>query len=339
MRQFFFLFFMVIQVLSCKPDTTSAVSLQGNAFGTTYHIQVYNNSTISNKNLQKGVDSVIYSINKSVSTYLANSLISKINQGDTTVVVDAIFKEIFKVSELIYKNSSCYFDPTIGVLRNAYGFGDVKPISKIDSKTLDSLRQFVGFNKISISPKGKVTKQHPETYIDFNAIAKGYGLDAISTYLNSLDLKNYLIELGGEIVAKGSNLEKNKPWLVGIESPQSNLYDRTITTKVALQDIALASSGNYRKFRIDPLTGKKYVHTINPITGLAEANDVLAATVLASNCTLADGYATACMALGLEGSKKMLNSVNGIEAYLIYTSHNGNLEVFMTDGFKEYLVP
>ena len=317
--------------------TKSLVTLHGNAFGTTYHIIVYKTSKVSEKQLHKGVDSVIYRVNKSVSTYLPKSDISRINQGDSTVVVDAIFKAIFKTSKKIHKNAQGYFDPTIGVLRNAYGFGDVKPLKQIDKKQLDSLMHFVGFEKVILTAEGTIKKQHPETYIDFNAIAKGYGLDAIGNYFKTLGVKNFIIELGGEVVAKGSNLEKEKAWVVGIESPFSNLNHRTITTKVALQDVALASSGNYRKFRYDSLTGKKYVHTINPKTGLAEASDVLSATVIAPNCTIADGYATACMALGFEGAKKMLEKLNSVEAYLIYASKNGDAEVFMTNGFKKYL--
>jgi thiamine biosynthesis lipoprotein len=268
---------------------------------------------------------------------MPKSDISKINGGDESVVVDDIFKEVFRISETVYTNSRGYFDPTIGVLRNAYGFGDVKPIKSIDTAVLDSLMQFVGFNKVAISGDGTVLKERPEIYFDFNAVAKGYGIDCIGRYLELQGVSDYLIELGGEILSKGTNSAKGKLWVVGIENVDSNLENREYATTITLQDKGLASSGNYRKFRIDSLSGKKYVHTINPLTGSAEQSDVTSATVVASSCAVADAYATALMALGLEKSKGLLHVTDGIEAYLTYNDSFNVQQVFMTEGFKSYL--
>jgi len=273
-----------------------------------------------------------------VSIYLPKSDISKINRGDTSVVIDGIFEDNFNISYEVHKSTNGYFDPTIGVLRNAYGFGDTKPLEEIDSLTLDSLLQYVGFNKVKLTSENKIVKQYPEIYFDFNAVAKGYGIDQIGNYLESKGISHYLIELGGEILAKGKNLDKNKPWVVGIENVDSQLEDRSYSSIVSLQDEAMAASGNYRKFRIDSLTGKKYVHTLNPITGSAEKSDVTSATVIASTCAVADAYATAFMALGLEKSKEVLKSLNGIEAYLTYNDENNNEHVFVTEGFKAHLL-
>lgn len=333
MRKLLFLASLLI-LYSCGTKGSMEKVLQGNAFGTTYTIQYFTEAEFASV---KGIDSVIYAVNKSVSTYMPNSDISKINRGDSTVVVDAIFKEVYRISETVYTNSKGFFDPTIGVLRNAYGFGDVKPLKQIDSLTLDSLRQFVGFRKVMITAEGTIKKKYPQIYLDFNAVAKGYGIDRMGAYLESEGVSNYIIELGGEILAKGSNLGEEKYWIAGIEAIDSNLEDRSYAATVALNDKGMASSGNYRKFRIDEVTGKKYVHTINPHTGKAEQSDVTSATVIAPTCALADAYATAFMAMGIENSKRLLQELPQIEAYLTHTDGNNNTLVFVTQRFKEFL--
>jgi thiamine biosynthesis lipoprotein len=325
---------LITLLVSCGNKTPQKFIIQGEAFGTTYTIQTYSEENIS---LEKGIDSVIYQVNKSVSIYLPKSDISKINRGDTTIVIDQIFIDNFNISAEVYKNTHGYFDPTIGVLRNAYGFGDTKPLKEIDSLTLDSLLQFVGFDKVKLTSENRIIKQHPAIYFDFNAVAKGYGIDQIGNFLSSKGIKNYLIELGGEILTKGKNLDKNKNWVVGIENVDSQLEDRSYSSTVSLYNEALAASGNYRKFRIDSLTGKKYVHTLNPITGSAEKSDVTSATVIASTCAVADAYATSFMALGLEKSKEVLKNLKDIEAYLTYNDKNNKEQVFITEGFKKRL--
>jgi len=332
-KQLFFLSIIVF-FFSCRNETEEPMVLKGNAFGTTYSIQYFSEAPLE---AEKGIDSVIYRVNKSVSTYIPKSDISRINRGDTTVVTDAIFKEVFRVSETVYTNSKGYFDPTIGVLRNAYGFGDEKPLERMDSITLDSLRKFVGFRKVRILSNGTVRKDHPEIYFDFNAIAKGYGIDLIGSYLESKGVENYLIELGGELLAKGQNLVKGKSWLAGVEAIDSELESRSVSAIIRLDDRAMAASGNYRKFRIDSASGQKYVHTINPLTGMAEQNDVTSATVVAPTCALADAYATTFMAMGLQRSKALLPMLDQIEAYITYVDADNNPKEFITDGFRKLL--
>jgi len=334
MRELALVLFLFLFV-SCDNKDSQAIVLQGNAFGTTYTIQFFSEE---NFNAEKGIDSVIQRVNKSVSTYIPNSDISKINKGDTAVVVDEIFKEVFRISETVHANSHGYFDPTIGVLRNAYGFGDTKPIKDIDKKTIDSLMQFVGFDKVSILGNGNVLKERPEIYFDFNAVAKGYGIDCLGRYLEAQGVTNYLIELGGEILAKGKNIEKVKSWIVGIETVNSDVESREYKTTIKLENKAMASSGNYRKYRIDSLSGKKYVHTINPLTGSAEQSDVTSATVIANSCGEADAYATALMALGFEKSKVLLQNTSDIEAYLTYNDVLNKEQIYTTEGFQKLIV-
>lgn|SRR5699024_1533700 len=314
-------------IMSCQ-NSIENKRIDGSAFGTYYSI-IYSGSLDQDKTIT-AMDSIITAFNNSVSTYHPHSIISRINQGDSSVVVDTIFKHTFLMSKEIHKKTNGYFDPTIGVLRNAYGFGDTQPIQHIDESSLDSLMQMVGFDKVSLQEDGTIHKTHPNTYIDFNAIAKGYGVDEFARYLDSQGVSNYLIEIGGEMVARGINREKNNPWMVGIENINSELEDRTYHQIIPLQNVGLAASGNYRKFRIDEETGDKYVHTIDPLTGSAEQSDLTSATVLARTCAEADAYATAFMALGIEKSKELLKELEGVEAYFTYISE---------DDHKDYATP
>jgi thiamine biosynthesis lipoprotein len=332
MKNLLFFFFLVF--ISCTKKIDAPHTVHGNAFGTTYTVKYYPTQDFV---IEKAIDSIIYQINRSVSTYQSNSAISKINNGDSTITVDKIFIDNFTISKEVHEVSKGYFDPSVGVLRNAYGFGDIEPIKIMDQKTLDSLMVFVGFDKIALTEKNTIIKDHPQVYIDFNAVAKGYGIDQIGTYLKGQGVGNFLIELGGEILASGKNLEQDKEWLVGIENVESDLENRSFVKKVALLNMAMASSGNYRKFRIDTITGEKYVHTINPLTGKAEKSDLTSASVLASSCAYADAYATAFMAMGLERSREVLNDLEGIEVYLTYTNQDDVQQVFMTEGFKRHL--
>ena len=326
-------FLFLILMVSCKNERPQKSFFQGQAFGTTFSIQVY---SINEIDFEKGIDSVLSKVNNSVSTYIPESDISKINSGNTTIIVDDIFIDNFNISAEVYEITGGFFDPTIGVLRNAYGFGDTNSTQEIDSLALDSMMKFVGFNKVKLTSENKIEKLYPEIYIDFNAVAKGYGIDLIGSYLDSKGVGNYLIELGGEILAKGKNVEKNKSWLVGIENV--NLNDKSFSSIIALENIAMATSGNYRKFRIDSLTGKKYVHTLNPITGSAAKSDITSATVLAPTCALADAYATAFMALGLENSKVILKNIDKIDVYFTYNDQNNEEQVFATEGLRNRLL-
>ncbi|MFT4943689.1 MAG: thiamine biosynthesis lipoprotein [Flavobacteriales bacterium] len=328
------LFVLIFAACKNEPSVIKKV-LQGNAFGTTYTIQYF---TGSNFDAQKEIDSVLYSVNKSMSTYMYQSDISKINRGDSTIVVDALFKEVWRISEIVYINSQGYFDPTVGSLRNAYGFGDTPYLDVIDNKVLDSVRTLVGFRKVAIQEDGTLHKEYPNIYIDFNAVAKGYGIDCLGNMLIRNNVTDFIIELGGEVLAKGKNVLKNKPWTSGVEAIGSDIEDRRAVVYFTLQDKGLAGSGNYRKYRVDDTTGKKYVHTINPLTGLAEQNNVTSATVLAPTCALADAYATACMAMGFEKAKAMLETLKDVDAYLTYVDANKASRTYITKGFENLIL-
>ena len=307
----------------------------GEALGTTYQIIYFSEEEVP---IEEALDSIIERVNQSMSTYRETSDISRLNTGDNRVVVDSLFRNVFMLSQQVNRESGGYFDPTVGDLVNLYGFGPESAPKELDSATVDSLMRFVGLDKIRISEKGEVSKSAPQVYLDFNAIAKGYAIDLIGHYLNSKEVDNYLIELGGELLARGTNLKKEAPWMVGIDDPNQEQGQRTYTAAVMLVDRAMATSGNYRKNRTDSETGQMFVHTINPLTGHAEKSDLLSASVLAENCALADAYATAFMAMGYEASKALLANLETVDAFLIYAKEDGSMGKYSTEGFKEMLV-
>lgn len=332
MRLYYSIFICCL-LAACGERAVVQNQATGAALGTTYSIIYLSNSELS---FEKEIDSVFNVVNQSLSTYILDSDISKINRGDGEVVIDKMFKEVFSLSKEIYKITDGYFDPTVGPLVNAWGFGPEQQI-KMDSIKIDSLLNFVGFEKVSLSPEGKIVKTLPNIYFDFNAIAKGYAIDRLAAMLNEKGIENYLIEVGGELVAKGENTIKKKSWVVGIDDPQI-INGRGLKLLINLNNRALASSGNYRKFRIDEHTGKKYVHTIDPKTGYTKNSNTLGVTVLADNCATADAYATAFMVMDLEKAFNVISNNRSLEAYIIYLDEHGATQEFLTSGFKELVV-
>ena len=307
----------------------------GEALGTTYGVTFIAKEKID---AQQKIDSVFRVINASLSTYIPDSDISKINGGDSTIVVDKSFRDVYLQSQRVYVETKGYFDPTVGVLVNAWGFGPEKPINQLDSVQVDSLMQYVGWSKVQLKSDFTIAKTDPNIRFDFTAIAKGYAIDRLAQMLDySFGVDNYLVEVGGEMVAKGINVITEKPWTIGIDDP-TNLESRGSAALIRLKDGALASSGNYRKFRVDEATGEKYVHTINAKTGFTKNSSILSATVVANNCMEADAYATAFMAMDLEDTQNLLKQINDLETFIIYLDEQGNTQRFMTPGFEKLLV-
>ena len=244
-----------------------------------------------------------------------------------------MFREVFEESAYVFEATDGYFDPTVGVLVNAWGFGP-EPGMELDSVRVDSLLQYVGFDKVELRADGTIAKNPPELRFDFNAIAKGYAIDRLAAVLEAQGITNYLVEVGGEVRVSGGHPQEGSPWRIGIDDPQAE-GARTIKKTVALRDIAMASSGNYRKFRIDEESGEKYVHTINPLTGFTRNSNVLAVSILAPTCMRADAFATAGMAMDLEVTKALLARHSDLEGYVIYLDEKGESQEFMTEGFRE----
>ncbi|NER12428.1 FAD:protein FMN transferase [Leptobacterium flavescens] len=327
--------------ISCKketspPKTSSFIVTTGFALGTSYSIKYEKADGITD--LQKEIEDIISKINKSMSTYIPTSDISRVNKGDSTVVIDSYFREVFLKSREIWEKTDGSFDPTVGSLVNAWGFGPGEELPNISPEQVDSIMEYVGFDKLKLTQDQKIRKKHPEIYIDFNAVAKGYTIDLIGRLFDDHNIENYLIELGGEILTKGRNTELGKDWILGIDDPrQESTNQRDLLTTIRLKNQAMATSGNYRKFRIDPETGEKYVHTVNPKTGYTQKSNVLSVSVVASTCMEADAYATAFMAMELEKTKALLTALHNIEVYIILAGEGDTVKTFATEGFTSLL--
>jgi thiamine biosynthesis lipoprotein len=319
---------ILLLFISCtKENKAQDFILKGHVFGTTYKI-VYLNAS---ENYQKSIDSLFYLMNKSLSTYIPTSDISRINKGDSTVFVDDLFLEVFKKSKRIHKETDGYFDPTVGNLVNAWGFGPNREKRDLTSEQVNEQMQFVGLNKVEVVNK-KVNKQNSKIYLDFNSIAKGFGIDVVARFLSSKKIESYLVEIGGEIRTKGTK-ENNAPWVIKLVDP-INKDELKGYKKINLSNKSMATSGNYRKFRLTK-KGEKFVHTINPKTGYAKESNLLSASVIASlDCADVDAYATAFMAMGLNKAKAFLKSHKNIDAILLFVDKKGSLKEYKTITYK-----
>ncbi|WP_405379219.1 FAD:protein FMN transferase [Nonlabens sp. Asnod3-A02] len=335
----------LLLLFSCKEKKADVVRPEpqqfvGNAIGTTYSIKLFADDQI---NVEKDVDSIITMFNNSMSTWVKGSLINRINAGEDSVLVGKPFKEVFEQAQEVYRKTDGYFDPTVGNLVNAYGFGANGEQEVIPSqKKIDSLKQYVGFYKMSIVPTTVkdsfyIKSDQKGMYLEFNAIAKGTLVDYMARLLDEKGVNDYLVEVGGEVVTKGMNLQRDGKWSIGIDDPKQKHDERVYVTVVELSNKAMAGSGNYRKFKKDPKSGQEFVHTVNPITGKAQPSEVLGVNVIANNCTLADGYATAFMAMPLEKSRELLKNLKDLEVVIMYTDGYGLLRFEVTPGFQSYV--
>jgi thiamine biosynthesis lipoprotein len=332
MKKFLLLGLAFMFLASCSEEKNIQMfKTSGNGLGTTYNISYFSTKEI---NLNPQIDSIFNVINSSLSTYIEDSDISRLNRGED-VQVDKHFIKVFNASVSIFEATNGYFDPSIGPLVNAYGFGPTKPLDTLDAALLDSLLLKVGLGKFKLA-NNTISTNVQGFYLDFNAIAKGYAVDVVADHLANLGLTNYFVELGGEIVAKGINLENNGPWRFGIEKPVENNNIRDLTHAISLTNKALATSGNYRKFRVDAESGERYVHTINPKTGKAERSNVLSASVVAEDCMTADAYATAFMAMGYENSLKVIGE-NKLSVLLIYVDENNDIQYYNTEDLNSQI--
>jgi thiamine biosynthesis lipoprotein len=311
--------------LSCKGDRKNS-RLTGAVFGTSYSI-LYE----SDINYEKQFDSLFYVINKSMSTYQTNSDISKLNRNEP-VEIDTHFIKVYDASKEIFGLTEGAFDPTIGNVVNAWKFGAENTIEVVDSLKIDSLMQYVGYDK-TYRLKNAIIKSNPNVYLEFNAIAKGYGVDLIGEFLESKNVNNYLVEIGGEIRAKGRNIEKHSKWKVGVEEPNFE-GEQTILKAISLKNEAMATSGTYRKFKVDE-NGNRYAHIIDTETGYPSKTNLLSVSVIANDCMSADAYATAFKAMGIEKVKTFLSRHPDLKAFLIFENEKQELETLALNGFPE----
>ncbi|WP_093674094.1 FAD:protein FMN transferase [Tenacibaculum sp. MAR_2009_124] len=329
MIQKYFFFIITLTALSfvtCnkkvekKLDKEGITKLEGAIFGTTYHIKY-----LDSINHQESIDSLFELMNKSLSTYIPSSDISRINRGDSTVIVDDLFVEVFEKAKKIYNETDGYFDPTIGKLIDAYGFGSGKERKSISNEEVKELMEGVGFDKVRLKDR-KVYRENNNIEFNVNAFAKGYGIDVVGRFLETKGIQNYLVEIGGEIRARGK--KQDKVWKVAIEKPNID-GTRSLQKVIELNDESMATSGNYRKFKINE-KGEKIVHTINARTGLASESNLLSVSVrMKGDCADVDAYATAFLAMGLEETKKFLQKHPELKVVLLYNDENNELKEFV----------
>ncbi len=325
MKRLAILFGIIALLASCNQQSKK-IMLQGEAQGSYYAITYYDEQE---RNFRHEIDSIFHAVDVSVNLWVDTSVISKVNRNED-VTLDSIFVDNFRIAQEAAALSGGYFDPTISPIVAAWGFS-YKHGDSITPQLIDSLKQLVDYRKVRIE-NGMVVKENPAMALDFNAIAQGYTSDLIASFLDSRGIKNYLVDTGGEIMARGAK-PNGQPWIVGIEKPADNWdSEQVVHTRIALRDKGLVTSGSTRKYV--ERNGKRYSHCIDPNTGYPVEHQVLSVTVMANSSVWADALASICMVMGMEKSLPLIESMDDVEAYYIYVNENNELETFATEGFS-----
>ena len=302
---------------------------EGMVFGTIYKITYQHNDDLQNE-----IKAAMMEVDNSLSPYNPNSIITRINHNEDTVLNEH-FLHVFNLAQQISAETEGAFDITVAPLVNAWGFGFKHSID-IDPNVIDSLRQFVGYQKIKLED-GKIVKEDARTMLDCSAIAKGYGVDRVARLLDQKGVQHYMVDIGGEVVLKGKN-PRMKTWRIGINKPveDSLSVNQELQTILEVSGVGMATSGNYRKFYYKD--GKRYAHTIDPRVGMPVQHNILSATVIAKDCTTADAYATAFMVMGLEEAKAFCEAHPELHAYFICDGEGDSYEIFATPGMEKWMV-
>lgn len=319
----------ILSFTACKKPVVKTI-VDGFTQGTTYRIVVIGRKQME---LRREIDSLLKIVDNSMSLYDPQSLICRVNRNETDRI-DSLMADCIDQAALVSSQSEGLYDITIKPLTAAYGFtGD----GITQQPNVDSLLQFVGYKKIDVA-NGRIIKADPRTQIDLNSIAQGATSDYIANYFDSRGFTDYLIEIGGEIYTRGLNLA-GKPWVVWVDRPEEGNMTpgANLQVKIGLSNEGLATSGNYRKFYTDN-SGRKIVHTVNPVTGEPVISNLLSATVVAKTSTLADAYGTMFMVMGLEKSIAFLEQHDEIAAYLVYSDENGELKIHVTPNMNSKIV-
>ncbi len=303
---------------------------EGFIFGTVYHITYQYDEDIQNE-----IEAELKKVDQSLSPFNETSIISKVNRNES-VTVNGMFREVYSLAQKISEDTDGAFDITVAPLVNEWGFGFKKGVAPT-RHVIDSLRTFVGYQKVSLTEGGRIVKKDTRLMLDCSAIAKGYGCDVVARLLRSKDIKNFMIEVGGEIVTCG-NSEKRVPWRIGVNKPADDSLNvnQELQTVLNVTDMAMATSGNYRNFYYK--NGRKYAHTVDPKTGYPVQHNILSATVLAKDCATADAYATSFMVMGMDGAKRILNKHSELMAYLIYADSKGNNCIWYSPSLKDKIM-
>jgi FAD:protein FMN transferase len=323
--------FLVRKCREGDDSVTEPIKVEGQTMGTTYHVTYFDEH---HRNFKVAIDSILVVVNKSINNYDPASEVSHFNKSRRGIRTELpyLFPPIL-VAQQVYAFSNGAFDPTVMPLVNAWGFGPGKRL-QMDSARVDSLRQLVGLDKITIKGDSLV-KSQAGVQLDFGGIGQGYGADVITDFLKSKGIANMLVELGGEGNAIGKNLSTNKAWEIGILDPNSTYDNQFFKAYVSLSDQSFTTSGNYFNFHEE--NGVKYSHTIDPTTGYPARKAILSASVFTKDCTLADAWGTALMVVGHEEAMKLADLHPELDILIMYSDEKGMIKTFATQGLSDKL--
>lgn len=320
--------FCLLPACNGKKENYSYIEDHGEIFHTAYSVKYE-----YPRSLKPEIEAELNRFDNSLNPFKKTSIISKVNNNEE-VVLDTLFINVFNRAQEVSQISDGLFDITLSPLINAWGFG-FKNIQNVTPTVVDSLKQLVGYNKISLRG-GKIEKTDQRIQINTSAIAKGYSSDVIARLLESYGVKNYMVEIGGEIAAKGVST-RGRCWQIGISTPLGkNIYDYDkLQTIVQLCDKSMATSGNYRNYYLKD--GKKYAHTINPRTGYPSETNILSATVIANDCMSADAFATVFMLADTSRIRDIAQKEQ-LSYLLVMGAKDSSLAVVKSKDFDDYII-
>jgi thiamine biosynthesis lipoprotein len=329
MNRFTFFLLIALVLYGCSRPREYA-EINGLTQGSTYHIVVETFPGLDIGDMRQKVEELLHQVDNSLSIYNGSSVISLIN-NNTSDKTDSLFREVFRASAMISEQSNGLFDITVGPLVESWGFGP-DAMRRFDETKLDSLMALVGMDKVKLEGD-RLIKSAPGVFIDVNAIAQGYTVDLLVKMLAANGVRECLVEVGGEVRTVGD--KGGVGWRVGIDRPvdSNNIPGIDLQAVIRLDNSALATSGNYRKFYIE--NGIKYSHTIDPHTGYPVRHTLLSATVVASSCAAADAWATACMVAGKDAAISMIAEHDYLEGYLVFSDEEGKMRSWMSEGLRK----
>lgn len=326
-------------LFSCDNNTKKTSKLyevEGKGGSVAYRVKYI---SADSTDLKPAIDSLVKVVDHSISFYNKESIVAKINQGLVATKANDHFKRAFATAQKVWKESGGFYDPTVGILVNAWGFGKelIQPVSKLPTEhEIDSLKKYVGFEKVHISDDDYVKKQNPAIQLDLTSVLRGYTADVISDFLKSKGIENFLVKVDGQTIVEGKDVVNNTPWKVEAEDPYE-LNDDYKEVILHLNNESVSTDENYRRVWIDG-NGKRFVHIINPFTGYPMTGEMLSATVIAKTAVESDAYSTMFMIIGLEKSKEFLAKHPELKALLVYSDQNNEVKTYKTQNIEPLIV-
>ena len=326
-------------LFSCDNNTKKTSKLyevEGKGGSVAYRVKYI---SADSTDLKPAIDSLVKVVDHSISSYNKESIVAKINQGLVATKANDHFKRAFATAQKVWKESGGFYDPTVGILVNAWGFGKelIQPVSKLPTEhEIDSLKKYVGFEKVHISDDDYVKKQNPAIQLDLTSVLTGYTADVISDFLKSKGIENFLVKVDDQTIVEGKDVVNNTPWKVEAEDPYE-LNDDYKEVILHLNNESVSTDENYRRVWIDG-NGKRFVHIINPFTGYPMTGEMLSATVIAKTAVESDAYSTMFMIIGLEKSKEFLAKHPELKALLVYSDQNNEVKTYKTQNIEPLIV-